>query len=79
MVSYSSFFGGALMGPFFEFADYRRFIEEKGEYKNAPSPILASLYYLALGIFCLVLFMVGSSYYWIEFCWDPKFAELSLI
>jgi len=43
MAGYTWFVPNAALGVFFEFSDYRRFIESTGEYKNVPSPILPSL------------------------------------
>ena len=40
---YSFFCCGCLCGPFFEFADYKNFIEMKGDYANVPDTIIPSL------------------------------------
>lgn len=43
------------MGPFFEFSDYIRFIEEKGEYKEIPNTIYYSIRSWIFGHMCLAL------------------------
>jgi hypothetical protein len=46
-VSYIFFCNNAALGVFYEFSDYKRFIERTHEYKNIPSPIGPSLSWLA--------------------------------
>jgi hypothetical protein len=48
---------------FFEFADYKRFIERADEFKKIPLPILPSLSTLAQAIFVTVVFLIGSGYF----------------
>jgi hypothetical protein len=43
ITSYIFFCNSAALGIFFEFSDYKRWIERTGEYEKVPSPILASL------------------------------------
>ena len=43
LLSYTCFFSGCVVGPFFEYADYIRFIKMEGEYKHIPSTFLPSL------------------------------------
>ena len=54
------------MGVFFEFADYKRYIERSGEYRNVPSPILPSLKWLAISLACLGLYIGCLPYFDIE-------------
>ena len=37
--SYIFFCQSCALGIFYEFSDYKRFIERKDEYKNVPNPI----------------------------------------
>ena len=53
ITSYIWFCNAAGLGIFFEFSDYKRFIEKTEEYKNIPNPILASLKLMAQGFLCL--------------------------
>ena len=46
LASYVFFVQGCTIGPFFEFSDYKRFIEETDEYKSVPNPIIPSLKWL---------------------------------
>jgi hypothetical protein len=43
ILGYVYFPGGTMCGPFFEFSDYKNFIEKNGHYKNIPSTIAPSL------------------------------------
>ena len=55
------FYGNACaLGVFFEFSDYKRFIEKTGEYKNSPSPILPTLEYVMYGLICLGFHLLGA-------------------
>jgi MBOAT, membrane-bound O-acyltransferase family len=36
LLSYVFFCSGCIVGPFFEFSDYKMYIEEKGRYSNIP-------------------------------------------
>jgi len=47
------------LGVFFEFSDYKRFIERTDEYKDVPSPISMSLCWLAQGFTWIGIFIVG--------------------
>jgi len=42
-------------------------------------PIVASLKTLGEAIFCTVVFLVFSNYFWIEFCYTANYAEYSLL
>lgn len=43
MFSYSFFGPGATLGTFFEFIDFKNYIELRGHYKNIPSPVYYSI------------------------------------
>ena len=43
MFSYTFYANACALGVFFEFADYKRFIERSGEYAKVPSPIASSI------------------------------------
>ena len=76
VLSYTFFCQTCALGVFFEFSDYKRFIERTHEYKNVPSPILPSLSWLATSCACLGVFIVGDMYYPLADCWNEKFLEL---
>ena len=68
----------AALGVFFEFSDYKRFIERTHEYENVPSPIIPSLKTLGMSMACLVIFVVGNNFFWMEMCWSDEFTKWSL-
>lgn len=76
MASYTFYCCGCALGIFFEFSDYKRFIERKEEYSYVPSPILPSLKVLAEGIFCLVVFLVVSSSFSVMVCGTEEYAHI---
>jgi len=43
LLGYTFYPPNCACGVFFEFSDYKRFIEKTDEYKNIPSPVFASL------------------------------------
>ena len=43
MLSYLYYPGSCVLGPFFEFTDYKMFIEEKGRYANIPKSLIPCL------------------------------------
>ena len=75
--SYVWFAQTAALGVFFEFSDYKRFIERTGEYENVPSPILPSLKTLAMSMTCLITFVVANNFFWMDLCWSEEFATYS--
>ena len=79
LASYTWFVPQSALGVFFEFSDYKRFIERSHEFKSVPVPIVASLMTLAQAIFCTVVFLVFRQYFWIEFCYTPEYADFSLL
>jgi lysophospholipid acyltransferase len=52
------FFGGFLAGPAFDFGDYRAFIRGNLIPKSSPSPVVATLQTLGLGMACLLVYAV---------------------
>lgn len=75
MVSYTWFSQTSGLGVFFEFSDYKRFIERTAEYKKVPSPISASICQLAIGLCCLAVYTVFGAYFPIAGCWSKEYAE----
>lgn len=67
-------------GLFFEFADWKHFIEFTHEYErksgqNLPSPILPSLKNLGGGLLTCGLFLVLNAYFPIDYCFTTAFNE----
>ena len=61
------------MGVFFEFTDYKRFIEKTHEYKNVPSPIFPSLKLLGLMTCFIITIILAGMYVPLERCWSPDY------
>ena len=59
IASYTFYCNTAALGVFFEFTDYKRFIEKSHEYKNVPNPILPSLKCLGQSMLFTGIFAVG--------------------
>lgn len=59
---------------FFEFSDYKRFIERTDEYKNVPSPIMQSLKTLGEAILFTGIFLVGSQYFNINMGYSDEYS-----
>ena len=58
---------------FFEYKDYKKFIECTDEYKNIPDPLIPSLKWLAQCLIFMGIFAVGSKLVPIENCWLEGF------
>lgn len=77
LASYVWYANASALGVFFEFSDYKRYIERTHEYRDVPSPILQSLSWLALSLACLGLFSAVSPYFYIEMCWHEDYMLFS--
>ena len=77
LASYVWYSQACALGVFFEFSDYKRFIERKGEYASVPSPIFASLKWLTVALLCLALYTVSNNYFYVELCWSKEYLEYS--
>ena len=75
LASYIWYCQACALGVFFEFSDYKRFIERTHEYKNVPSPIIPSLKWLAQGLACLALFTFISPYCHVEMTYSKEYSE----
>ena len=75
--SYTFYCNTAALGVFFEFQDYKRFIEQTNEYKNIPSPILPSLKWLIQCFAFVGVFAIGTQYVPVDYCWSENFAKHS--
>jgi len=77
ITSYIFFCNGAALGIFFEFSDYKRWIEKTEEYKNIPNPIIPSLILMFRGVVFTILWITLNPTFSIPFCWDPEFEKFS--
>ena len=58
MISYTYCFSGCIMGPFYEYSDYIRYIEEKDEYKSIPNTVWVSSRSWLIGHMCLITHLI---------------------
>jgi hypothetical protein len=65
----------AVLGVFFEFSDYKRFIERTNEYKDVPSPIFVSLTTLGKAIGFTGIFVVLSQWFYLSYCYEPEYLQ----
>jgi lysophospholipid acyltransferase len=72
MMGYTWFVPQCALGVFYEFSDYKAFIEQTREYTEIPSPILPSLRTLGEAILCTGIFLVMNNYFWVEFIYDES-------
>ena len=66
--SYIWYAQACALGVFFEFSDYKRWIERTGEYAKVPSTIFPSLKWFIKGIVMLILYTVLQPTFNIEVC-----------
>lgn len=75
--SYTWYVSNCVLGVFFEFSDYKKFIERTQEYKDIPSPIVPSLKSLATALGCTGFFILLQNYFWCEYIYSPEYASHS--
>jgi len=78
LLSYTYFVSNAVLGVFFEFSDYKRFIERTNEYKDVPSPILVSLTTLGKAIAFTGFFVVVSQWFYLSYCYESEYLQQTL-
>lgn len=69
IASYTYFVSNCALAVFFEFSDYKRYIERTDEYKNVPSPIKESLSTLARAIAFIAFYVVVSQWFYLDYCY----------
>ena len=78
-MSYIYFFSGALIGPSFDFIEYRDFIHKRKIYSNIPSSVFQSLKsFLKSCVFMVVLVLFASKFP-LEYCGTDDFGNQSLL
>lgn len=78
MMSYTFYCQQYALGVFFEYRDFKAWIEEREEYQKVPSPVVESLKYAVKGILCIAFYSAGTSFFPMAFCFTHEFAECSL-
>ncbi|KAJ3019796.1 lysophospholipid acyltransferase, partial [Thoreauomyces humboldtii] len=77
-LGYVLFFPTFLVGPSFEFSDYKRFIDNKAPFNNRPSSLVPTLKATGAALICLVLFFKFGNTWTYHYTLTPEFLELSL-
>mmetsp|Transcript_38321 Transcript_38321/g.36675 ORF Transcript_38321/g.36675 Transcript_38321/m.36675 type:complete len:202 (+) Transcript_38321:359-964(+) len=77
MFSYTYFCCTCFCGPFYDFADYIKFIEMKGHYHKIPNSIGPTLYNFAKAKMCLVVVMALGPTFYYEHCVTDQFLAYS--
>lgn len=77
LLSYVYFSSACICGPFFEFADYKNYIEMNGHYAQIPSTVLPALKRYGQSFICLVLNLVIGNYFWADYCGTEEFTHHS--
>ena len=70
LCSYTWYGSNCTLGVFFEFSDYKRFIEKTGEYANVPLTIVPAVKYLLTALAMMGIFVFGNAYYPIDGCYE---------
>lgn len=79
LLSYVFFCGASIVGPFFEFSDYKMYIERTDRYANIPSTFKAAVTKFLKGKACLALNLVIGTKFWPLFCGTEEFTEYSFL
>lgn len=65
---------GTIAGPFFEFKNYKLFINKQGNYANIPSTYKQTLIRFSHAIFFILMNSVFGDYFPIDYMLTPEFA-----
>ena len=79
LCSYVFFCSGCIVGPFFEFADYKMFIERTGRYSSIPSTFVPALKKFLLGKLCLGVHIFIGMHCYHAFCYTEEFSQMSFL
>ena len=75
MLSYVYFCSGCIVGPFFEFNDYKMYIERTGRYSNIPSALWPAFVKFLKGKACLVSNLIIGQKFWALHCGTEEYAK----
>lgn len=79
LLSYVYFPSACIVGPFYEFADYKMYIERTGRYAKIPSTFKDTLLGFLRAKICLVVHMAIANYCYPAFCGTEEYAAKSFI
>jgi lysophospholipid acyltransferase len=74
LLSYVYFPSACIVGPFFEFADFKMYIEKTGRYAKIPSSAKHALLGFLRAKLCLVIHMGIANYCYPAFCGTEEYA-----
>ncbi|TPX63613.1 hypothetical protein SpCBS45565_g06482 [Spizellomyces sp. 'palustris'] len=74
---YVFFFGGFLVGPAFEFADYRKFTSAEPPFDKMTSPTLPALKTVAAAVVSLFIFFKFGNVFPYHYALTPEYAKLA--
>lgn len=77
LASYVWFTQSCALGVFFEYSDYKRWVERSHEYKAVPCPILPSLKWLLKSLSCLLIYTLVAPTFNVEQCYVKEFWDFS--
>ena len=77
MISYTFYHSQSTVAVMFEFKDFQRFIELRGEYKSISSTILPSLKLYCFGLVAAGINLLGEQFYDMEIGYKPEFGTWS--
>lgn len=75
-ISYIYFFSGCLIGPAYDFIEYRDFIHKRKLYNNVPFTLVPVIKNILLSCFCMALIVVVAPKYPLEFCGTDGYGAL---
>ncbi|KAJ3022079.1 lysophospholipid acyltransferase [Thoreauomyces humboldtii] len=77
-MGYTFFFGGFLVGPSFEFVDYKNSVENKPPFTNRPSSIIPTLKAVGAALACAGIFYKYGDAFSYHKCLTPEFMKLPM-
>jgi hypothetical protein len=79
MTSYTFYHSQSTVAVMFEFKDFQRFIEMRGEYESIPSTLLPSLKLYCGGLIAAVINLAGERFYDMEIGYKSEFGTWSTL
>ena len=75
--SYIFFYPSCIVGPSFEFSDFRKFINQEAEYKDLDKEIAvkSAMEEFLKAFICIIIFQVGKSFYDLKYLISDEFSN----
>ena len=68
-----------MIGPAFEFSDFRRWLNQEAEFFKIPFPLFETLRIISYGFICAIVFKGLNMYFPAEYLYDPDFVNNSFV